>query len=114
MSMHATEETPDQLIQKLELMGEEEVRSRLARGHFQSRKIPLVNGWLQRLDEKRNETQLATQRLSDRAEERRQAQVRSLKDEVARVERQARLALIIAGVSGGLALLSLFALALTR
>lgn len=50
-------ETPDQLLQRLEAMGEERVRALLARRYFESRQTPLVQGWLAKLEQARSEAE---------------------------------------------------------
>ena len=50
---HATSQTPDDLLQELEALGEEAVRQKLERGHFASFKVSLIEGWLRQLEEAR-------------------------------------------------------------
>lgn len=45
----------DELWPKLEAVGEDQVRRRLAQGAYGEQKIPLVNEWLARKDRQRND-----------------------------------------------------------
>ena len=44
-------ETPTQLLERLDTMGEERVRTLLARNYFEPKKLTLVEGWLTRIDQ---------------------------------------------------------------
>jgi hypothetical protein len=46
-------ETPEQLLARLERMGEERVRVLLGRRYFESRTLPLIQGWLSRKEQAR-------------------------------------------------------------
>jgi len=48
-------ETPDQLLQRLDVMGEERVRALLGSKYFEPKKIQLVQGWLDKIDDARRE-----------------------------------------------------------
>lgn len=55
-------ETPDQLLQRLGVMGEERVRALMAKKYFEPRQVPLVQGWLLQIDQARgNGKQAAAQ-----------------------------------------------------
>ena len=46
-------ETPDQLLQRLGVMGEERVRALLGKNYFAPKQVSLVQGWLLQIDEAR-------------------------------------------------------------
>ena len=92
-------ETPDQVIEKLELMGEDEVRMRLAQGHFHSKKIPLVTGWLERREQNRAQQQAVVARQQARVEDKRNEQIKQAHDLATAAQKQANLAMMIAGGS---------------
>ena len=47
-------ETPDELLARLDRMGEDRVRALLGRDHFEPRTQPLVRGWLERAEKSRS------------------------------------------------------------
>ena len=102
-------ETPDQVIEKLEIMGEDEVRQRLSQGHFHSKKIPLVTGWLQRKDQGRAEQQAVVARQKAKVEEKRHEQIKDAMELAQAAQKQAKLA---TGVAGGSVLLAVVAIVL--
>lgn len=77
-------QTPDEVLEDLERMGEAAVREKLAAGHFAARKTPLVEGWLQRKEQVREELQ--------RERETRAQPPRDRSAEAAALAQQARLA----------------------
>jgi uncharacterized MAPEG superfamily protein len=46
-------ETPDELLARLDRMGEERVRALLCKKYFEPRTIPLVEGWVSRKEQER-------------------------------------------------------------
>jgi hypothetical protein len=46
-------ETPDQLLERLDRMGEDRVRGLLGREYFESKQVSLVQGWLSRKEQAR-------------------------------------------------------------
>jgi hypothetical protein len=52
--MRATLETPDQMLERLDRMGLDRVKSLLATDHFEQKTIGLVHGWVKRKEEEKN------------------------------------------------------------
>jgi len=48
-------DTPEQMLQRLEAMGEDRVRAHIGMRQFESKALPLVNGWLSRREKERSE-----------------------------------------------------------
>lgn len=47
-------ETPDELLARLDRMGEERVRALLCKKYFEPRTLPLVEGWISRKEQERS------------------------------------------------------------
>jgi uncharacterized MAPEG superfamily protein len=47
-------ETPDQLLARLDRMGEERVRALLCKKYFEAHTLPLVEGWISRKEQERS------------------------------------------------------------
>ena len=115
--MKATLETPDQMLERLERMGIERVKSLLATQHFDPKTIGLVNGWIQRKEEERNPTPAApkTDEIAQEAlKTARQAirEARKMRAAAVKTERMATIALVVAGAGILVSILTLFAIAI--
>jgi hypothetical protein len=113
-------ETPDELLARLDRMGEDRVRALLGREYFEGRAVPLVRGWLERVEKARsgNGDAVPGAALLEGLEKARRA-VRETKEAAdqanASARKAQRLALIattIGSVAMLVAVLALFALAL--
>jgi hypothetical protein len=47
-------ETPDELLARLDRMGEERVRALLCKKYFEPKALPLVEGWISRKEQERS------------------------------------------------------------
>ena len=54
--MQTTIETPDQLLERLDLMGLERVKTLHRKNHFEKKKRGVVDGWIERKEEELNPT----------------------------------------------------------
>jgi len=112
-------ETPDQLLQRLDNMGEGRVRQLMANRYFKPKALPLVNGWLTQKDEERErlkprpdaeEALEKTRKLAREAHE----SVKKANEVAARADEKARkanrLAMTAIGVGSGALLVSVLAL----
>ena len=114
-------ETPDEMLERLDRMGEDRVRALLGRGdHFEPKAVPLVRGWLERRDKKR-ETNGDRETLPNlyrsferlRTSGRQAVEAAELAEELAtKAQRMALIAAVIGGASLLVSVLALFALAI--
>ena len=120
--MPAVQETPDQLLERLDRMGLDRVKSLQSKNHFEPRARSLVQGWVDRKEEELRPAPAPTPEAAPQpdpmlVEARRAANKAILDAKAAREAATAarRLALIAAGLGGAglvVAILALFATAL--
>jgi len=108
-------QTPDEVLEDLERMGESAVRERLGTGYFGPRKTPLVEGWLRRKEQTREEARRAREARSLRPPKDRSAEAAELAQQARlaaeRAMRQAQIALVLGGLGVLLAVSALIVVA---
>jgi hypothetical protein len=113
-------ETPDELLARLDRMGEERVRSLLGRKYFEPKAVSLVQGWLERLEQARSgnggavpgAALLEGLEQARRAARESRAAAERANESARKAQRLALIATTIGSVSMLVAVLALFALAL--
>jgi hypothetical protein len=113
-------ETPDELLARLDRMGEERVRTLLGRDYFEAKALPLVRGWLERAEQARsgNGRTMSGSALVESLEKARRGAQKAWEaaekaDACARkAQRLALIAVSVGSASMLVAVLALFALAL--
>ena len=111
-------ETPNQLLERLEKMGEQRVRGLLANPHFDPKALPLIQNWLSGKQPERDGGRPAKQELDEalekaRALARQAGESAKKASEVARKANRMAFAALAAGSLGLLvSILALFVLAL--
>ena len=120
-------ETPDQLLSRLDIMGEDRVRALVSREYFEPKAVTLVQGWLARKEQSRvkNETQAPQPDLEELLEKARalasQASRAAVKaqecatqagETAKKAHRVAVIAIAVGSAGLLISILSLFALAL--
>ena len=116
--MKGTLETPDEMLERLDRMGLDRVKSLLTTGHFERKTLGLVHGWVQRKEEEKNppappapsaeelaQEALKTARLAVR-------EARKMHAAAVKTRRTATIALALSGVGILLSILTLFAFAI--
>jgi hypothetical protein len=115
--MKATLETPDQMLERLERMGVERVKSLLDGDHFDSKALGLVHGWIKRKAEQQNPTPPAPN-FEEIAQEALKTARKAIREDrktravVLKTQRLATIAIAVAGASVLISILTLFASAL--
>ena len=113
-------ETPDQMLERLELMGLERVKGLLAKNHFEPKTHGLVRGWVARKEEALNLSPPATPEIDPAVQEAirtaRKALLATVKtrEDLKKVQTQALIATVVAGAAMLVAALALFAFAILR
>jgi len=120
--MAVATETPDQLLERLDLMGLDRVKVLQSKHHFEPKARGLVQGWIDRKEEALKPPPVPTPEVESRPDplvlEARRAAQKALTEARAAGEAAAaarRLALVAAGLGGAglvVAILALFATAL--
>jgi hypothetical protein len=114
-------ETPDEMLERLDRMGDDRVRALLGRGdHFEAKAVPMVRGWLERREKKREsngdrETLPNLYRSFERLRTtaRQAVEAADLAEELAtKAQRMAQIAVVVGGASLLVSVLALFALAI--
>jgi len=115
--MKATLETPDQMLERLERMGVDRVKTLMANKHFDPKTIGLVQGWIQRKIEEQNPTtpappvdEVAQEALQTARQAIREA--RKMRAAAAKTQRLATIAIAVAGAGILVSILTLFAIAI--
>jgi len=115
-------ETPDQMLERLDRMGLERVKSLTARGHFEQKVVPLVKGWITRRErellkstpepaEPDQKLRMAVEQASRQAQQAK-ADAKAAQEAALKAQRTALIAITIAALGAVVSILSLFALAL--
>jgi len=115
--MKATLETPDQMLERLDRLGLDRVKSLLGTDHFDPKTIGLVQGWIKRKEEELNPTptvRSADEVAQEALQTARQAKVeaRKLRAIALKTQRTAQIALAVAGAAIVISFLTLFAFAI--
>ena len=114
-------ETPDEMLERLDRMGDDRVRALLGRGdHFEAKTVPMIRGWLERRAKKREsngdrETLPNLYRSFERLRTtaRQAVEAAELAEELAtKAQRLALIAAVVGGASLLVSVLALFALAI--
>jgi hypothetical protein len=96
-------QTPDELIEELEVLGEERARAKLDAGEFPPVAEPLVRGWLERKEQARQHAEELRTEAEARAKVERQVETLESAQEAQRLAGRAQMmalaALIVAGFS---------------
>lgn len=117
--MSTVVETPEQMTERLEVMGLERVKALMSKGHFEPKTQGLVRGWIARKEEalkppepkKAPEIDPAVQEAI-RAAKKAMAESRQARIELQKVQKQALVATVVAGAAALVAVFALFALAI--
>jgi hypothetical protein len=114
-------ETPDEMLERLDRMGEDRVRALLGRGdHFEPKAVPLVRGWLERREKTRASNgdrqtlpnlYRSFERLRTTARQAVEA-AEIAEDLATKGQRLALIAMVVGGASLLVSVLTLFALAI--
>jgi hypothetical protein len=110
-------ETPNQLLERLDRLGEQRVRHLIARKHFEPKKVPLVEGWLERQEQARIAAMPDPDAEAKKAQEQAReamAKARKASEAAAKADANAgkaqRLAIIATAVGSAAVLVSVLAL----
>ena len=114
-------ETPDQMLERLDRMGLDRVRSLVGRGHFEQKTVPFVKGWIARKErellgpppepaEADQNLRMAVEQASRQAQLG-EADAKAAKETALQAQRTALIAITIAAAGAVVSILSLFALA---
>ena len=115
-------ETPDQLLERLELMGLKRVKGLVAQKHFEKKAIPLVKGWIERKEqelcpstsepaETDQNLRMAVEQASQQAQQA-EAHAKAAQEAAIKAKRTASIAVTIAVIGAVISILFLFALAI--
>jgi hypothetical protein len=117
-----TKETPDQMLERLELMGLKRVKGLITLGHFEKVAIPLVKGWIERKEqellpstpdpeETDQKLRMAVEQASRQAQQA-EASAKAAQEAAIKAKRTASIAITIAVIGAVISILFLFALAI--
>jgi hypothetical protein len=115
-------ETPDQLLERLDRMGLERVKSLILRGHFEQKAMPLVKGWIQRKERELygsapepvdpNQNLHAAVEQAARQAQQARAGAKAAGEAASKAWRMALIAITVAAIGAVVSIMSLFALAI--
>jgi hypothetical protein len=114
-------ETPDQMLERLDRMGLDRVKSLIARGHFEQKTLPFVKGWIERKErelvgpppepaETDQKLRMAVEQASRQAQQG-EADAKAALEAAHQARRMALIAITVAAIGAFVSILSLFALA---
>jgi len=109
-------QTPAQVLETLDSMGEPAVREKLESGYFGAKKVPLVEGWLEQKHAEREREKERVRQAAERARPRPERdrtvalalQTREAQDSASKAYFMALTAVIVAGFGFVLSIVGLF------